>query len=282
MTARQLLWRDDGRLRTGWALARFALLLVGGAGVAWAIAALAPLEGVSRQLAVVWAPAVGAGAATWVAVRLDRRSWRYAGWPGGGVRWWWVGLGEGVALVSLAGAACWAAGLRWSWAGVTAGSWLAGALPLLGVLGGAALVEELAFRGYPLMRALEGWGPGIALGGLAVLFAALHLGNPDLTAWGLANIALAGVWLGLAFWRTRSLPLVWGLHVGWNWTLVAAFGFDVSGFAFDPPAGRVVEAGPVWVTGGEFGPEGGLSGTVALGAGLTRWLLWPVPHAEAA
>lgn len=241
--------------------------------------ALLPLHGFARQMALAWAPALGAAAATAAVVSFERRSWRYAGWPGGAVRWWALGLLEGSAMVVLVAGACWAAGLEWSWNGVTPGAWVAGAVPLLMVLGGAALVEELAFRGYPLSRALDGWPPWVALAGLAVVFAGLHVGNPDVTAWGLGNITLAGLWLGTAYWRAGSLPLVWGLHVGWNWMLVAAFGFDVSGFAFEPPAARVVDTGPAWITGGEFGPEGGLAGTVILGAGLARWVMWPAPRA---
>ncbi len=52
-------------------------------------------------------------------------------------------------------------------------------------------------------------------------FALAHLFNPNSTALGLVNIALAGVLLGAAFYRPGGIWTACGAHLGWNATLAA-------------------------------------------------------------
>ena len=92
-------------------------------------------------------------------------------------------------------------------------------------------------------------------------------GNPDVTPLGLGNIALAGIFLGLAFYAPGGLWTAFGAHLGWNATL-AALDAPVSGLPFDIPlldyrAGRARPGSPA----GAFGPEGGLLATLALTVG---------------
>jgi len=89
----------------------------------------------------------------------------------------------------------------------------------------AAAAEELLFRGYPLQtltRAHLAW-LGILL--TSVPFAAVHLNNPNVVpGFTFLNTALAGLWLAVAYLRTRSLWLPLGLHWAWNWAQ-ASIGF---------------------------------------------------------
>src|SRR5690606_35760065 len=86
------------------------------------------------------------------------------------------------------------------------------------------------------------------------------------------NIFLAGVMLALAYLRTRSLWFATALHAGWNWTMATLFAFPVSGLTMiDTPLYDAVERGTDWWTGGEFGPEAGVVGTLVLAAGI--WVL---------
>jgi hypothetical protein len=88
----------------------------------------------------------------------------------------------------------------------------------------------------------------------------------------IVNIFLAGVLLSLAYVRTRSLWFATGLHAGWNWTMASLFGFPVSGLSIvDTPLYDARETGADWWTGGAFGPEAGLAGTLAVLAGVL-WL----------
>ena len=130
----------------------------------------------------------------------------------------------------------------------------------------AALAEEAAFRGYPLQtmaRAKLAW-LGVLLTSLP--FAAAHLANPNVVPRAtFANTALAGIWLGVAYLRTRSLWFPLGVHWSWNWALGSVFGLPVSGatiFSNSLFIGK--DLGPAWLTGGAYGIEGGVACTVAL------------------
>ncbi|HXI22720.1 MAG TPA: CPBP family intramembrane glutamic endopeptidase [Pyrinomonadaceae bacterium] len=131
----------------------------------------------------------------------------------------------------------------------------------------AAAAEELLFRGYPLQtltRANLAW-LGIFL--TSVPFAAVHLNNPHaVPGFTFINTALAGVWLAVAYLRTRSLWLPLGLHWSWNWVQASVLGLPVSGIERLAPAPllRAANAGPDWLTGGAYGIEGGAACTIAL------------------
>jgi hypothetical protein len=119
---------------------------------------------------------------------------------------------------------------------------------------GAAVTEELIFRGL-LLHALEKLcGSWVALAITAVLFGVLHLANPGATVWSSITIAVeAGVLLGAAFLWRRNLWLAIGLHFAWN-TTVGLLGIPVSGH---DSAGLLVAhpTGPDLLTGGGFGIE---------------------------
>ena len=131
----------------------------------------------------------------------------------------------------------------------------------------AAASEELLFRGSPLQtltRANLAW-VGILL--TSVPFAAVHLANPNVVpGFTFLNTALAGVWLAVAYLRTRSLWLPFGLHWSWNWAQASLLGLPVSGINRIAPAPllHAFDAGPDWLTGGAYGIEGGAACTVAL------------------
>jgi len=131
----------------------------------------------------------------------------------------------------------------------------------------AAAAEEMLFRGYPLQtltRAHLAW-LGVLL--TSVPFAAVHLNNPHaVPGFTFVNTALAGVWLAVAYLRTRSLWLPVGLHWAWNWAQASLLGLPVSGIERIAPAPllHAMNAGPDWLTGGSYGIEGGAACTVAL------------------
>jgi membrane protease YdiL (CAAX protease family) len=131
----------------------------------------------------------------------------------------------------------------------------------------AALAEEALFRGYPLQtltRANLAW---LAVFLTSVPFAAVHLRNPNAAAgFTFINTALAGVWLAVAYLRTRSLWFPLGVHWAWNWALAALLGLPVSGLTdlAPQPLMRGTDLGPAWLTGGSYGLEGGLACTITL------------------
>ena len=131
----------------------------------------------------------------------------------------------------------------------------------------AAAAEEMMFRGYPLQtltRAQLAW-LGVFL--TSVPFALAHLWNPNVVrGFTFINTALAGVWLAVAYLRTRSLWLPFGLHWSWNWAQASLLGLPVSGIEriAAAPLLKAANLGPDWLTGGSYGIEGGAACTIAL------------------
>lgn len=122
---------------------------------------------------------------------------------------------------------------------------------------GAAVTEELLFRGLLLQGLERLCGSGVALAITALLFGVMHLANPGATLWTAFAIAVeAGVLLGAAFLWLRSIWMVVGLHFAWN-TTVGLLGVPVSGHT---SAGLLVAepTGPDLLTGGQFGIEGSI------------------------
>jgi CAAX protease family protein len=119
---------------------------------------------------------------------------------------------------------------------------------------GAAVTEELLFRGLALQALERMFGSWVALAVTALAFGLLHLANPAATLWSSIAIAIeAGVLLGAAFLWRRNIWLVVGLHCAWN-TAVGLLGIPVSGH---PAEGLLVTrpTGPELLTGGQFGLE---------------------------
>src|SRR5262245_49573075 len=158
----------------------------------------------------------------------------------------------------------------------------------LAVLAFAAMSEEVAFRGYPFHRLIESIGTVPAVLCYAAMFALPHLMNPGVGPGAMINTAAAGAFFATSYLLTRSLWLPWGIHAGWNAALSVIYGLNVSGV--DAPgivSGSM--SGPGWLTGGAYGVEAGISGTVALAIGfaglfpLVRRLLPPTaiaPHVQ--
>ena len=149
----------------------------------------------------------------------------------------------------------------------------AGAVVFILVAG--ALAEELMFRGYPFQHLVEGIGAVGAIAVFSVLFGVLHLSNPGASFWGVANTILIGIVLAVAYLRTRALWLPWGIHFGWNATLGLLFGLPVSGLRLFNVVVRTATTGPKWLTGGNYGIEASVTGTIAVLIGLL--IVWRLP-----
>ena len=122
--------------------------------------------------------------------------------------------------------------------------------------------EELSFRGYILQRLVPAWGMPAAVIVSSLAFAMVHVLNPNVQPLAILSIFFAGLLLATAYWVSGSLWLPIGLHIGWNLAEIHIFGFAGSGIT-EPALMRSVVHGPELVTGGAFGPEGGILGVVA-------------------
>ncbi len=137
-----------------------------------------------------------------------------------------------------------------------------------------ALVQEVAFRGYPYQRLIEAIGPTMATLVMSAIFGLMHLGNPDSSLGSTLVTVLAGWLLSLAYLRTRALWLPWGLHFAWNASMGVLFGLPVSGLRIFSPIISANAHGPVWLTGDGYGPEGSLITAVVLlvSLGVLSWV----------
>lgn len=142
----------------------------------------------------------------------------------------------------------------------------AGCLTLL-VFALAAVNEEAIFRGYPFQRLAESITPVGAVAVTCLFFGFAHLANPHRTWISTLNTALVGVPFCIAYLRTRALWLPIGIHFIWNFLLGFFLGMPVSGLTVPASVLRARVSGPVWMTGGDYGPEGGLLALAAILAG---------------
>jgi uncharacterized protein len=128
----------------------------------------------------------------------------------------------------------------------------------------AAFFEELFIRGYvfAVLRRAAGWK--LALIVTSVVFGLLHAWNPNPDAESILAVIVAGFFLGAIFLATRSLYAAGAAHFAWNWVMSGALHIAVSGLPSPDPDYRVVETGPDWLTGGPWGPEGGLMAVVTM------------------
>jgi membrane protease YdiL (CAAX protease family) len=134
--------------------------------------------------------------------------------------------------------------------------------------------EELVCRGWmlPVLAARYRLWLGVLVSSL--FFAVLHGVNPNLTPIAGLNLVLYGLFAALYALREGGLWGIGAQHAAWNWAQGNLFGFEVSGI--EPAGGMLVnlmETGPDEVTGGPFGPEGGLAITLVLLTGIVVLLV---------
>lgn len=148
----------------------------------------------------------------------------------------------------------------------------------------AALAEEVAFRGYPYRRLIEGIGPVAATIGMSLLFGLGHMFNSGAAWTSVLVTMLAGLVLSVAWLRTHGLWLGWGLHFAWNACTGILFGLPVSGINNFASVVQTRAIGRLWLTGGDYGPEGALFTVVvlligvAVVVGITSDYAWDYTH----
>jgi len=269
LNASTLLLTPGGRLRGPWRLLLFIVVLF----VALAIA-VSVEEMVDRAISAAgyrplvseWSLPVAALIATAICLRwVDSASWDY------------IGLGRTAANPSLlarsallgAAAIALPSLLLLSIGELRAvpsvqGSWLGAAGLTFANLLPAAAGEELLLRGYIFAVLRESIGWRWTLIATSIVFGLLHVPNPGADAESVLLVMLAGFFLGSVLLATKSLYAAIVVHFAWNWMMAAGLHTPVSGIPIIAPDYRVVDAGPDWLTGGAWGPEGGLAAAASM------------------
>ncbi|MFN2635718.1 MAG: lysostaphin resistance A-like protein [Gemmatimonadaceae bacterium] len=144
------------------------------------------------------------------------------------------------------------------------GNWWRAAATSLLILLPAGFVEELFIRGYlfAALRRLGGWK--LALIVTSFVFGLIHAWNPGADAESILAVTVAGFFLGAILLATRSLYAAGTAHFAWNWIMAGALHTPVSGISSPVVDYETIDAGPDWLTGGQWGPEGGLAAVIAM------------------
>jgi membrane protease YdiL (CAAX protease family) len=291
----ELFFDDQGRLRSGWRAVMFfiayTILAFGLVGIA--VIVIAPQLGIPETggtpSAIALPFAISATLALlvgWGCAKLfEKLPYRSLGaaFSGGWLVHLTIGLALGgltfvIALVptTVAGGIHLSVN-RLSPAGAITGTLLTS----LVVLAIGAASEETLFRGYMFQTLLRSGHTQFAVAMTAFLFASVHFANPDFDALSWLNTLIAGIWFAVAYLKTRDLWFPFGIHLAWNWLQGPVFGISVSGvtgFA-SAPLFRAADSGPAWLTGGNYGIEGGLACTLALI--ISIGMIWYLPGVKA-
>ncbi|GKX29484.1 protease [Vallitalea longa] len=129
--------------------------------------------------------------------------------------------------------------------------------------------EEIGIRGWliPLLGAK--YNITLAIFTTSIVFGMIHLFTPNVTVLSFMNIFLSGVFFALYAISEDCLWGVWGCHFGWNLALGNIYEFNVSGVSSTSSTiFQIKTIGNNVLTGGSFGPEGGLLATVILIVGI--------------
>ena len=287
----RLFWNaEQRRLRAFW---RLVVFLVIAAAVANPLVLALDATGRPFLESTLVNPliAVGFFVALWVNARyIDRRPWRDVGLERTAA--WWRDLGVGFAIGAVIMSALFLVAWSLGWVDVrevghTEFAGVPFVVAFLGQLGryaAGSFFEELMSRSYLLRIVAEGVSGRVVSRKQAllaswvltsILFGALHLANPNATVLSALNITLLGMLFGLGLVYTGRLALPIGLHMAWNVFQNNIFGLPNSGKGATTTLLMTEVAGPPWVTGGAFGPEGGLLslGAIGLGSMLMWWWL---------
>lgn len=142
-----------------------------------------------------------------------------------------------------------------------------------------AFTQELLFQGFLLPSLLRRTTPIVALLASGVVFVLIHGPAAFLDPLPGLNLFLAAILLGAARLRTNALWLGLGIHFGWNVVEGPLLGLLVSGHELK--GWKLLElAGPTYLSGGTYGPEGSIVATVMILVGIG--IVWRLGTTRAA
>ncbi|WP_051412023.1 CPBP family intramembrane glutamic endopeptidase [Halonatronum saccharophilum] len=139
------------------------------------------------------------------------------------------------------------------------------------VVQGAA--EEILIRGWQMPTLGAKYTPGFAFVFSSLIFAIMHIFNANVTLISLINLALIGFLFAFYALGEERLWGVCGFHTAWNFVQGNIFGLEVSGMASSVSLLHLSVNGSEVITGGYFGPEGGLVVTFINIIGIL-FILW--------
>jgi membrane protease YdiL (CAAX protease family) len=138
--------------------------------------------------------------------------------------------------------------------------WLNAPLILL-FLGGYMVqgaAEEVLCRGYILLAIARKNRVSVAVIFRSLIFAFMHSNNTGFGVIPVINLFLFAVFEAIYFLKTENIWGISAIHTAWNFVQGCIFGFGVSGESLMPSLLRFSCSDATVISGGQFGPEGGL------------------------
>ncbi len=123
--------------------------------------------------------------------------------------------------------------------------------------------EEIFCRGYIISMLNKIKNKYIVSIISSMIFAFMHILNPNVTVLSLINIFLVGLLFCYMRFKFENIWVSIGYHITWNYFEGTVFGFEVSGIT-QRSIYKTQYIQPNIINGGFFGPEGGLAVTVVI------------------
>lgn len=117
--------------------------------------------------------------------------------------------------------------------------------------------EEMFARGYCMTVLKQTGNKWVVIIVSSIIFSLMHSLNPSMSVISYINLFLFALLAAYMFLKSNNLWLSIGYHITWNYFEGNIFGFQVSGlsteslYKLNAPVNNII-------TGGSFGPEGGL------------------------
>lgn len=137
------------------------------------------------------------------------------------------------------------------------------------------MAEEALCRGLIMLSIVRKNKVWQAIVFSSLIFAFMHVNNTGFGLLPTINLFLFAVFEAIYFLNTDNIWGISAIHTAWNFTQGCIFGLSVSGEALLPSVFLVSSNDATILSGGQFGPEGGLVVTLILVCSLAI-LLWRI------
>lgn len=120
------------------------------------------------------------------------------------------------------------------------------------------MAEEVLCRGYILLAIVRKNKVWAAVTFSSLIFVFMHSNNTGFGVIPVINLFLFALFEAIYFLATENIWGISAIHTTWNFVQGCIFGFGVSGEALMPSIFRFSCSDTTILSGGQFGPEGGL------------------------
>ncbi len=137
--------------------------------------------------------------------------------------------------------------------------------------------EEIMMRGYMLPRVASRLGVPFSIFFSSMCFSLMHAGNAGVSFLALFNLAFIAAFFAAVALKSGHIYTVCAMHTMWNFCQGNVFGLEVSGNAGNASLlhSTANSSAKDILTGGGFGPEGGLCVTIVIAAAFAIFFLIP-------